>query len=130
MYESELNKKYEPMNENSGVRGPKPLPSRAKIKMLDDVRYQMMLDAAWNLSSFLKEYMEEGEVIAEVQEPHNTGVVTTEVDSLLIQDVRAFTAIFAGADRLELRQAENGKLRLSVVFHSVLLPVQWVDKDC
>lgn len=98
---------------------------RATVKLLDGQRYQRMHDTARKLDDILRDGMNEGCVVAEVKESHNAGVITAELDDLTVFKPYAFAEVIAAADNFEIYPLTNGKLRLSILFRSMLTPLAW-----
>lgn len=90
------------------------------IKLLNVPRYRQMLVAASRLKDLLCRSGEEGEIEIKLYHEFNLGSLTAEICSLTVQEPSLFTELVREADNFEVYPLTNGKLRIGIVFQSVL----------
>ena len=97
---------------------------KSQVKMLNPSRYKLMLRTAAQLTDLLRKTVSDGEIEINVDTTFNLGSITVELDSLSVDEPRAFADIIYKADNFEIYPLTNGKIRLDVTFQSVLKTIK------
>ena len=90
------------------------------VKMINPVRYELLMKTAANLTELLRKTMTNGEVNVALDPTLLLGSVSTELSELSLDDPLAFADIVCQADNVEIYPLTNGNLRLDITFQGVL----------
>lgn len=93
---------------------------KATIKTVNPKRYRLMLEVAAQLTDLLKKTLSEGEINIEINQLFNLGSISTELESLTINDPNTFSELIFKADSFEVYPLINGNIKLDITFQSVL----------
>ncbi len=91
-----------------------------QMKMINPLRYRLILKTAAQLTRLLRKTVSDGELNIDVNTTFNLGTITVELDELSVDDPLAFADVIRQADNFEIYPLTNGKIKLDITFQSVL----------
>jgi len=98
---------------------------KATVKVLNIKTVRRITAAALRLQQLLKETECEGTIRIKLSDDFNYGVVTVELEDLLVEKPLIFAEVIVGADNFEIYPLTRDKMRLSILFRPVWIPVSW-----
>lgn len=94
------------------------------IKVLNPAKYQSMLRSVFLLKDILSETQTSIEIMVDIEERFNAGVVSVELDELTILSPKKFADLLHSINNMEVYPLVNGKIRLSFAFHNILKTIE------
>lgn len=94
------------------------------IKVLNPTKYQSMLRTAFLLKDILSETQTSIDIMVDIENRFNAGVVSVEVDELTILSPIKFASLLNSVNNMDVYPLVNGKIRLSFAFHNILKTIE------
>ena len=96
---------------------------KASVKILNFPQYTKFLRTVTKLQAYMDTYNPCILIASEVDEELCYGCIRIEVDDLTILNPELFCEILSTASNFEIYPLQNGTIRMSIMFYSVLNPI-------